>query len=501
MSERDGASTSLSTTLGSVLAEMCRSGGVEVHEDGELLAELSPFQFEVRAEGKHTVLHLWSEERNLVRRVLGIAEQSDGSLRLEVQKFGRSKPGRLEFVVPERARPDARLKRERFRARFRQLLAETFPDEEIESLSSTPDLARSFSGSYTRGLMRRGQRAWAVLGVSGQEDAATVDAMLSYALIWLDWQREHARRTAVAGLRLLLPAGSSSVTVHRLQSLSAHAPVDIYEIEESAWRARRVDPQDIGNLATWLTPRRDVEQTLHAAREIVARVQSLGPEAIDAVVPPGTREVALRFRGLEFARWRRGRLLFGLPDQERRPLDADNWKPLEKLLKGLSAHRNPEAVDHHHPLYRAQAERWLETGVLMDPARLDAQLDSRYLYSQVPAFSAGDRGVIDLLGVTHDGRLAVVELKASEDIHLVMQAVDYWLRVRWHQRQGDFPRYGYFSGIELQPKAPRLYMVAPGFRFHPVTDTILRYLSEEIEVTRVGVNETWRQGVQVVFRK
>lgn len=158
MSERDNASTSLSAALGSVLAELCQSSGVEVHEDGELLAELSPFQFEVRAEGKHTVLHLWSEEQNLVRRVLGIAEQSDGSLRLEVQKFGRSKPGRLEFVVPERARPDARLKRERFRARFRQLLAETFPDEEIESLASTPDLARSFSGSYTRGLMRRGAR-------------------------------------------------------------------------------------------------------------------------------------------------------------------------------------------------------------------------------------------------------------------------------------------------------------------------------------------------------
>lgn len=501
MSERDNAPIPLGTELRSALTELCRAGNVEVHEDGELVAALSPFQFEVRAEGKHTVLHLWSEERNLARRVLRIAEHSDSSLRLEVQKFGRSKPGRLEFVVPERARPDARLKRERFRARFRQLLAETFPDEEIESLASTPDLARSFSGSYTRGLMRRGTRAWAVMGVSGQEDAATVDAMLSYALIWLDWQREHARRTAVAGVRLFLPTGGAQVTVHRLQALSGHAPAEIYEIDEAAWRTRRADPQDIGNLATWLTPRRDVEQTLHSAREIVERVRALAPEAIDAVVPPGTREVALRFRGLEFARWRHGRLYYGLPDDDRRPLDAGNWKPLEKLLKLLSAHRSPESAETHHPLYRAQGERWLETSVLMDPARLEAQLDPRFLYSQVPAFSAGDRGVIDLLGVTRDGRLAVIELKASEDIQLVTQAVDYWLRVRGHQRQGDFPRYGYFSGIELQARAPRLYLVAPGFRFHPATDTILRYLNEEIEVTRVGVNETWRQGVQVVFRK
>lgn len=195
MSGDDKASPSLSAALDSALAALCESGSVEVHEDGELLAELSPFQFEVRGEGKHTVLHLWSEQRNLARRVLRIAEQSDGSVRLEVQRFGRSKPGRLEITAPERARPDARLNRERFRARFRQLLAETFPDEKVELLSSTPDLAHSFSGSYTRGLVRRGSRAWAVMGVSGQEDAATVDAMLSYAFIWLDWQREHARRT------------------------------------------------------------------------------------------------------------------------------------------------------------------------------------------------------------------------------------------------------------------------------------------------------------------
>ena len=88
-----------------------------------------------------------------------------------------------------------------------------------------------------------------------------------------------------------------------------------------------------------------------------------------------------------------------------------------------------------------------------DPTKLDAQLDPRYLYSQLPAFAAGDRGVLDLLGVTRRGRLVVIELKASEDIQLPIQAVDYWLRVRRHQREGDFQRYGYFPGIELDSQA------------------------------------------------
>jgi hypothetical protein len=486
--------------LSRALAELCATERVEVHEDGEFLAGLAPLRFEVQQKGSQLVLHLWSEERNLVRRVLRVAEHSDGHLLLEIQRFGRAKPGRLEFHVPDRARPAARMTRERFRARFKQLLAETFPDETVASLTSSLDLERSLSGSYARGLLRSGQRGWAVMGVSGGEDAATIDAILSFGLVWLDWQRERAQRIAVAGLRLFLPGGSSRITAHRLQALSENARVEIYEVDESAWRARRVDPADAGNLATWLTPRREVDETLHAADAVVRKAQALAPDAIDAVVPPGTCEVALRFRGLEFARWHNGQLHCGLPD-ERRLSGARGWPVVEKLVRELAAHRHADAAHAQHALYRAQAERWLETLALADPARIDAQLDPRHLYSQVPAFSAGDRGVMDLLGVTRDGRLAVIELKVSEDIHLALQAVDYWLRVRWHHRQGDFQRYGYFSGVELQVKPPRLLLVAPGLRFHPVTDTVLRYLSEEVEVVRIGLNENWRRGIEVVFRK
>ncbi len=34
-------------------------------------------------------------------------------------------------------------------------------------------------------------------------------------------------------------------------------------------------------------------------------------------------------------------------------------------------------------------------------------------------------GCLDLLGVTDDGRLAVIELKADEDLHLALQGLDY----------------------------------------------------------------------------
>src|ERR1700691_1671593 len=132
------------------------------------------------------------------------------------------------------------------------------------------------------------------------------------------------------------------------------------------------------------------------------------------------------------------------------------------------------------------AQQSLESIVLEDPAKLDAQLDSRHFYSQVPALAAGDRGVLDLLGITRQGRLVVIELKASEDLQLPVQAVDYWLRVRRHQREADFQRDGYFPGVVIDPQPPLVWLVSPGLRFHSATDTLLKYLSPEIRVTRIG---------------
>jgi hypothetical protein len=486
--------------LESALAQLGAAGPVEVHEDGEWIGSLADLRCEVRRESTGTLIHLWSGERNLVRRILRVAERSGGRLVLEVQRFGRAKPGTLEFLAATHERPARRAGRARFLARFRQMLAEQFPDEEVDSLSTAPDLGHSFSGCYTRGAMHRGQRAWAVLGASAQEDPVTLDGILTYALIWLDWARGHAGKRVVAGLRLFLPEGTTRVTAHRSTALDPSVNLELYEMQETLGRARRLDPRNSGNLATWLTPRRELESVLAEARPALAPIVALAPEAIAAGVPPGTREVALRFRGIEFARWQGGKVWCGLGDA-RRELTPGGHSSLRKLVQELAKFRRPDAEQAHHPMFHAQAERWLESLVAADATRIDPSLDPRFLYAQVPAFAAGDRGVIDLLGVTRQGRLAVIELKAAQDIHLPLQAVDYWLRVRWHARQDDFQRYGYFPGIELQGTPPLLYLVAPGFLFHPSTDIILKSLSSEIEIARVGLNEDWRKGLKVVLRQ
>jgi hypothetical protein len=249
-----------------------------------------------------------------------------------------------------------------------------------------------------------------------------------------------------------------------------------------------MDPADGGNLESSLASRREIELALAGAGDAIARVLA------------GTKEVALSFRGLEFARWTKDGLFFGLGDA-REPVSAPAEPALERLIRRLDLHRNSLAKGENHPLYRPAPELWLETLVLWDATRLDAQPNPAHLYSQVPAFSAGDRRVLDLLGVTWRGRLVVIELKASEDIQLPIQALDYWLHVRRHQRDGDFEWFGYFSGVKLDSLPPLVWLVAPGLRFHSATDTLLKYLAPELQVTRIDLNENWRRGLKIVSRQ
>ncbi|HLJ24919.1 MAG TPA: hypothetical protein VKT71_12475 [Candidatus Acidoferrales bacterium] len=489
----------LAAELRQALAGVCSGGAPEVRENGEWLAELDQVQYEVSAQGDAALLHLWSAQQSLVRRVVRVTEQSPDRVALEVSRFGYARNAQLEFIggAPREMR---RVEREQFSSRLRSMLAQYFPDETLESLASSADLRHSISGSYTRGLLRRGSQAYAVLAASPHEDSATIDGILTFGLIWLQHARDRARRYSVNGLRLILPRRTSSITAHRMSALAGPEGFELYEYEPVYWRVRRIARSNAGNLATSIVARREIEQTIAAAMPAAERIQRLAPDAIRIGVAAASQEVTLRFRGLEFARWRMSEMWYGLSDHQV-VLTPGGWPALEALVRQLETHRHPLASDTRHRLYRGQPERWLETMVAADPGRIDARLAPGQIYTQVPAFSSGDRGIIDLLGVTRDGRLAVLELKAGEDIQLALQAVDYWLRVRFHHQQDDFSRYGYFPGVKLSAKPPLLFLVAPGFRFHPSMDIVLRYLSPEIEVARIALAENWRRGLKVVFRQ
>ena len=68
----------LAAELRRALDGLCAVGAPEVRENGEWLAGLEGAQYEVSAQGDATLLHLWSAQQSLVRRVLRVAEESGG---------------------------------------------------------------------------------------------------------------------------------------------------------------------------------------------------------------------------------------------------------------------------------------------------------------------------------------------------------------------------------------------------------------------------------------
>lgn len=485
-----------------VLSELTESGSVEVHEDGKWLASLNGFRSELRAQGKHTIVHLWSSEANLVRRIVRVVSCQPHHLQIEVQKFGAGKPGRLEFISAEHHRSAARISREQFKQRFERMLAEQSPDARVDSLSTAADLKRSFSALYTRGIMKEGRFAWAIIAAGPHENASAFEGILGFGLLWLDFARRDAKYP-IEGLRIFLPEGHALSTLERAQALSPKAGLEVYEFTEADFRVKRAEISGRGNMESWLAPRRDAELVLASAGETIRRVLGLLPQhgaAIETSVPLGSREISFRFRGLEFASWKEGKLYCGIGDS-RQPESPADLQEVSCLLQELCEKRSAGATDAKNVFFRAAPERWLEAMVRSDPENLDASLNPAHLYSQVPAMSAGEHGIIDLLGVTRHGRLVVIELKASEDLQLPLQALDYWLRVRHHLAEGDFQRFGYFSGIELRSEPPLIWLVAPGLQFHPANEIQIRYFAPDIQITRIGLNENWRRGIQVLFRQ
>ena len=482
------------------LQEFVASGAVEVRENGGRVAPFSGMSWEVRGAGEKPLLHLWSEQFHLTRRVLAITDHSEQRLALAVERFGRTKPDRLEFIRKDFERSARELSREEFRDRLMHLLAEQFPGETLESLTVSPDLEHSLSGNYARGLLRRGSEHIALLAVPDGESSDTADNSLTFALLWLVRARQANHRGTIAALRILLPKNASQTVAHRLAALDAHCAVEIYERNPVLETLEKIDPRRAANLDTWLVVHRESEALLDRARPALEAIVALAPNAITQHPVAQSREVWLRFRGLAFARWDDGRIFFGIPDA-REELSLSNRAVLKSLVHNLELHRHPLADGTRHLLYRAQSERWLESMVREDVTRVDAALDQRFVYAQVFANAGGEHGILDLMAVTRSGRLAIIELKANEHIHLPLQAADYWLRIRRHLLGGEITRYGYFPGVELQKTPPLVYLVAPALRFHPSTDELLKFLSTELEIVRVGLAESWRRGLRVVMRQ
>ena len=523
-----------------------------VLEDGKVLFDMQRTKYSLATEHGRCTLQLWDEERNIVRRVSAAAQRGAGknaALRLTAHRFGQAKPSSLEFLANQDRRTPST--RESVRQRYLRTLERVmlrgrdgWCDWKPEGFRTAMDLERSFGPAYARGSLVQGQQAWAVIGVNAEETQATVDGILTLGVLWLAYCREHAGgRRLYRGLRVVVPKGMATLTASRLSWMNSDAAQwELWELDEKSEELEQRDAADHGNLTTRLVQAPNQMTVQERFADDIVRVMELVPADGHAMVEQRVRsstELAFLLHGLEFARIRAGYAGLGFnrvheitvgAGANETPLTELNAADLREMVaqlflrrsssqstgEGVGAGRTLPAAGRgsvRDPLYRMQPERWLESVLRRDVTALDERLDAAHVYTQVPAFAASDRGMLDLLGVDRDGRLAVIELKADDDLQLAMQGLDYWVRVRWHHMQngdgsgqpsfglGEFQRHGYFTGVRLSAEAPKLYLAAPALRIHPATETVLRYVSPRVEWELIALDERWRERVRVVWRK
>jgi hypothetical protein len=390
-----------------------------------------------------------------------------------------------DSAEPRSAALLARGSREQLRELLRVWLARQYPLWRIDDLSSGADLEHTLSPAYARALISRGTARRAVLAAPGTAS----DSALAFGLIWMDYLGRRDR-APVEGLVLFVAAGAENSTVLRLRHLRVQAALYSYDADGLE---QAVELADHGNLLTTVEPWRRPRPAHGAASEAwIERLTRLdGVEAIDSA--PGV--VSLRVRGLEFARLDDSGWHAGID----RKAPAGELEPILALARELAEARRP-GLARQTSFSRRNPEAWLESVIRKHLRLLDPQLLERPVYGQVPALAGSDRGIIDLLALDEHGRLCVIELKASEDPRLPIQALDYWIRVAHHAARADFARAGYFPGLEVSTVAPRLVLVAPALAFHPTTETVLSYFAPHVEVERVGLGVKWQSEPRVVVR-
>ncbi|HUX45242.1 MAG TPA: hypothetical protein VMV57_10870 [Terracidiphilus sp.] len=492
-------------------------------EDGRVVFDMTTAHYSVGESHGRCLLQLWSEERNLMRTVVEVQPRAQ-SLRLMTRRMGAARPQALELVPSgDHRTPTARTAARRNYLRLlERVLARHFPGSKVDGMRSAMDLEHSFGPAYTRGRLLRGTAAEAVIGVGESESTAMVEGVVTLGLLWLEYCREREARRHVGGLKVVVPAGRWRTVAERMAWLNhGAANFELYTLDERREELERVELGDLGNGESRLVHAFQPETALERC--------GAGVERLLGLIPPGARErievrarsaaeVGLLLHGLEIARVRhvaaahsfagQDEVSFGAGANET-PLTAENEGLCRALLERLFRSRQPDGLGTD-ALYRMQPERWLEARLRQRLGELMPGVREDRVYSQVPALGTGERGMLDLLTVDQRGRLMVIELKAEEDLQLPMQALDYWMRVRAllvdsAEKDGRmacaFARMGYFAGVELSALPPRLVLAAPALRVHPATETVLKYLSPQVEWELIGFGEQWRKELKVVFRK
>jgi hypothetical protein len=403
------------------------------------------------------------------RKILEVEWLRLNVVRLRGQSRFRSQTDTITFY-PGAQLPstmDLRRRRRVFQNEISRAICSYLSVRKMERQTLYSDKQHGIGGAYPRFVA--GKRA--VITVHPDESSAVINGLMRAALLWGPLVR---RRVAA-----VVPYGRH----HTLSSRLRVMPEVRQTIEWLQWNGTTIGPLE--------ESAREPETHVHefAIPDVgseVSRICALAPDLLQAVPHIAGRAVSVRLRGLEVARVSADGTMYPLAE------------PLEDIIHELDMVRRQGS---RHPLARAHEEQWLESNLVREIHQLLPFVNVAHIYPQVPSFVGEERSIIDLLTVTDDGRLVIIEVKASPDPDLPFQALDYWIAVERHRKARDFENKGYFTGCKLRDEPALLVLVAPLLSYHKATGQLLPFLPTEVPVMEIGINQTWKRQIQVLRRK
>jgi hypothetical protein len=471
-------------------------------------ATLRKSECDFRVSHGRLIFSCWTERGAVAWRITAW-EWAGEKLRLEASRRMGGEVARLELIprasIESLSSGISDVRRERCQ-RLARLACGVSQGLKVERAGLSEGTRPGKPGRYARILLRRlSQERIAVAGEVAESGSGRADAFLSSSLIWFTRVSERARPPYIK--KLWLVVGKDCVgPLGKLLALlreELRRAIGLYLVDDEWEELTRVRAPELDELLrqpAGRLRRPPAASTSESAESIVAHA----PEAIDVV--RARHGETLRYRGLAFARVRRvmhrESVWFGVAGaRPRRLLDESTAEEWFKLLRDLKEYRRADCPDTRHALYSASPEAWLEFELRRDITRLDPGLRLAPLYAQFrPARMSGVSRPVDLLALRHDGRLAVIELKVSEDREHVLQGADYWLRTEIYRRQGFISRARLFGDTLVSNEPPLVYLVAPLLRFHRSFSQLARAVTPEIEIYRFDLNEDWRARVRVARR-
>jgi hypothetical protein len=263
----------------------------------------------------------------------------------------------------------------------------------------------------------------------------------------------------------------------------------LFELDERHDALVEIDCTDRGNVATRLVHATNETAALDRFAESIARINAILPNCEVAVL--SAAEIAFRGRGLEFARARMG--------AEERVLEERNWPFFLQLLAAIRGTRHPYGP-RQHPLFRLRPERWLESLVAADVSVIDERLDRVCCIRRFRILCLGPRHA---RRVDHHPRRPPRGRRTQSRRRYPPPTARPGLLVKSgvasHPRRISSLRI--FRGTRAIDRKATAVPGSARLHVHPATDILLRYISPEIEWEFVGIDERWREGVKVVFRK